>query len=91
MENLILAQADTQDIRVSVVGGALFRDNDPKHCGIKVPLEFWKLIVYRAPDGDLTSAAFVLSQTDLLSSVETLDLEPFKLHQVSIGRRETRG
>lgn len=90
LENLILTQADAQDIRVSVVGGPLFRDNDPKHRGIKIPREFWKLIVYRARDGHLTSAAFVLSQTDLLSSMEALDLEPFKLHQVSIDDLECR-
>ena len=90
LENLILTQADAQDIRVSVVGGPLFRDNDPKHRGIKVPREFWKLIAYRAPDGGLTSAAFVLSQTDLVTSVETLDLEPFKLHQISIDNLEGR-
>ncbi len=90
LENLILTQADAQDIRVSVVGGPLLQDNDPKHRGIKVPREFWKLIAYRAQDGHLTSAAFVLSQTDLLSSMETLDLEPFKLHQVSIDDLEGR-
>ena len=90
LENLILTQADAQDIRTSVVGGPLFRESDPRHRGIKIPREFWKLIAYRAPDGDLTSAAFVLSQTDLLSSMETLDLEPFKLRQISIDDLEGR-
>lgn len=90
LENLILTQADAKDIRLSVVGGPLFRDNDPKHRGIKVPQKFWKLIAYRAPDGELTSAAFMLSQTDQLSSIETLDLEPFKLFQLSIDDLECR-
>ena len=52
--------------------------------GALIPREYWKLIAYRAPDNALTSAAFVLSQNDTLSNIETLDFDPFRLFQVSL-------
>jgi endonuclease G len=84
LENLILEQADTQDIRVSVIGGSIFRDDDPEYRSARIPREFWKLVAYRASDGALTSASFVLSQNNLLQDIETLDLDPFRLFQVSV-------
>lgn len=84
LENLILEQADVQDIRVSIIGGPIFRDDDPEYRGARIPREFWKLVAYRAADGALTSASFVLSQNDLLQDIEALDLDPFRLYQVSV-------
>lgn len=84
LENTILEQAATLDIRISVLGGPIFRDDDPKYRGTQIPREFWKLIAYRAADGGLSSVSFVLSQSNLLQDIETLDLDPFRLYQVSV-------
>lgn len=83
LENLILEQAATRDIRVSVIAGPIFRDDDPEYRGARIPREYWKLVAYRAADGGLSAAAFMLSQNDLLQDIETLDLDPFRLYQIS--------
>lgn len=84
LENLILEQADAQDIRVSVLGGPIFRDDDPEYRGARIPREFWKLVAYRSADGAMSSASFVLTQSNLLQDIEALDLDPFRLFQVSV-------
>lgn len=84
LENLVLGHGGAQDIRVSVLGGPIFAEADPEYRGIRLPTQFWKLIAYRAADGDLTSAAFLLSQSDLVDEIESLDSDPLRLYQVSL-------
>jgi len=90
LENLVLEQAEAQDIRISVVGGPIFHNDDPEYRNALLPREFWKLIAYRASDGKLTSASFVLSQNNLLQDIETLDFDPFRLFQVSVDELSNR-
>ncbi|MEM1194549.1 MAG: DNA/RNA non-specific endonuclease [Pseudomonadota bacterium] len=83
LENLILEQAAAQDIRCSVFAGPVFGEDDPVYRGIAIPRDYWKLIAYRGADGGLRASCFVLSQNNLLSDIETLDLDPFRMFQVS--------
>lgn len=83
LENLILEQVDVQDIRMSVFAGPLFADDDLLYRGIRLPREYWKLAAY-VVDGNLRLAAFILSQEPLLSDLEAIDLDPFKLYQVRV-------
>ena len=84
LENLILEQADLQDIRLAVQAGPVFGDEDTPYRGALIPRTFWKLIAYRGGDGRLRTAAFVLSQSDLLHDLEELDLDPFRIHQLGL-------
>jgi len=84
LENLILQQAEMQNIRVSVLGGPIFHDDDPEYRGALIPREYWKLVAYLAADGALTCASFLLSQNGLLQDIEALDLDPFSLFQISV-------
>ena len=84
LENLILEEAASLDIRVSVIAGPIFRDDDPEYRGALIPRDFWKLIAYRSHDDELTAACFLLSQNDLLSDIETIDFDPFRLFQISV-------
>jgi len=84
LENLILEQAEAQDIRCSVIGGPIFADDDPVYRGVAIAREYWKLIAYRKADGALAASCFVLSQNNLLSDIETLDFDPFRMFQVSV-------
>jgi len=85
LENTILEQADAQDIRISVISGPIFDDaNDPEYRGVQIPSEYWKLIAYHSADGKLSSSAFILSQSDLLRDIESLDFDPFRMFQVSV-------
>jgi endonuclease G len=84
LENLILTQAATRDIRVSVLGGPVFKNDDPVHRDTKIPRSFWKMVAYMGEDDKLRTAAFVLSQRDLVATLEGLDLDPFKMFQITL-------
>ena len=90
LENLILEEAASQDIKVSVIAGPLFKNDDPEYRGALIPRDFWKLIAYRGSDGDLSVSCFVLSQNDLLSDIEAIDFDPFRLFQISVEELEER-
>ncbi len=84
LENLILEEAADEDIRVSVIAGPVFRDDDPEYRGALIPRDFWKMIAYKGPGGALSAACFLLSQNDLLSDIEAFDFDPFRLYQISV-------
>lgn len=90
LENLILEEAATRDIRVSVIAGPVFRGDDPEYRGARIPRDFWKLVAYRGQDAHLTAACFLLSQNDLLSDIETIDFDPFRLFQISVSELSER-
>ncbi|WP_299746917.1 DNA/RNA non-specific endonuclease [uncultured Tateyamaria sp.] len=84
LEDLVLENADAQGIRISVLAGPVFAEDDPRYRGALIPRSFWKLIAYRGMDEDLRAACFVLSQSDLLTDIESIDFDPFRLFQVSV-------
>lgn len=84
LENLVFDQADVQDLKLAVMGGPMFGDDDPTYRNIRLPRAFWKVIAYRGSDGQLRCSAFVLSQDKLLSDLEDLDLDPFRIYQVRL-------
>ncbi|WP_425404523.1 DNA/RNA non-specific endonuclease [Hwanghaeella sp.] len=84
LENLVFEQADVQDLRISVIGGPVLRDDDIEYRGVQIPNAFWKVIAYLGTDGKLRCGAFVLSQSDLLNRLEAFDLSEFHLFQLSL-------
>lgn len=85
LENLVFEQADVLDIKLSVMGGPIFGEDDMRYRGILLPRAFWKLIIYRgANDETLRCASFLLSQDNLLSDLESLDLDPFRIYQIDL-------
>jgi endonuclease G len=89
LENLILEQVDVEDIRMSVFAGPLFSEDDLLYRGIRLPREYWKLVAY-VVGSDLRLAAFILSQEPLLSDLEAINLDPFKLFQVRVADLKAR-
>ncbi len=91
LENAILDEVDVENLRVSVLAGPLFKDSDMTYRGARVPSSFWKLIAYvDNADQKFKVKAYMLSQDDLLNDIEALDLDPFRLWQVSLGDLEQR-
>ncbi|WP_137110655.1 DNA/RNA non-specific endonuclease [Rhodobacter sp. SY28-1] len=85
LEDLVFNQTDVLKIRISVMAGPIFSDEDMSYRGVKVPQSFWKLIAYRAAaDEELRCAAFLLSQSNLMHDIERLELDPFRLYQVGL-------
>jgi endonuclease G len=83
LENAIYEDVDVENLRVSVMGGPILKDDDMKYRGIKVPDEFWKVIAY-VEKGILKAQAYVLSQADYLNDIEALELDEFRLWQVTL-------
>lgn len=87
LENAILDDVDVENLKVSVIAGPILKANDLEYRGIKIPRAFWKLIAF-VEDGELKVKAYVLSQDNLLDDIEALDLDPFRLWQVSLSDLE---
>ena len=83
LEDSLYDQVDMDRSRVSIVGGCIFSENDREYRGFKIPVEFFKTILYEK-DGVLRTKSFVLTQD--LSGLEFLDLELYKTFEV--GPRE---
>lgn len=87
LENAVFDDVDVEDLRVSVMGGPVFRASDPVHRGVKIPREFWKLVAYTdTADEQFKVRAFLLTQQDLLTDIEALELDPFRIFQLSLGK-----
>lgn len=85
LEDLVFTQNDVLQIRISAMAGPVFDPEDPPYRGVNLPQSFWKLIAYRGEaDEELRCAAFLLSQGNLLSDIERLELDPFRLYQLDI-------
>lgn len=89
LENAIFEDVDVENLKVSVMGGPIFKETDRVYRDVKIPSDFWKIIAYvDNDDKKLKAKAYVLSQDDLLNDIESLGLDEFKLWQVSIAKLE---
>ena len=78
---------DVENLRVSLFGGPVFRDDDREFRGVKIPREFYKVLAY-VENGNLRAKAFSLTQR--LDALEVLDLDDFRVFQVTLAEAEQR-
>lgn len=71
LENHILDQAREKDLKLTVLTGPVFSDDDPSFDNngrmdrpTKIPQEFWKVVVWNDPQDGLQASAFIQSQKD---------------------------
>ncbi len=69
LENWLLERADEQDRKVSVFTGPVLRDDDKEYRGVKIPMDFWKIIVVKKKDGTIAAAGFIMSQKKLIDNL----------------------
>ncbi|WP_342083628.1 DNA/RNA non-specific endonuclease [Dyadobacter sp. OTU695] len=87
LENSVFEEVDVDNLRVSVFGGPVFSSGDREFRGVKIPREFYKILVY-VEAGKLKARAFILTQN--LSQLEVLDLKEFRVFQVKLSEIEER-
>ncbi|SDD07780.1 DNA/RNA non-specific endonuclease [Actinokineospora iranica] len=87
LEDALFEDVDVDDLRVSVFGGPVFGSDDRVFRGVAIPREFWKVIAFGTA-GALKASAFLLTQN--LDNLEVLDLDEFRVHQVSVAALEER-
>ena len=82
LEDALYEDVEVDDLKVSVIAGPVFGDDDRVYRGVPVPREFWKVIAF-TEGGTLRASAFMLTQN--LDRLETLDLDEFAVYQLPIG------
>ncbi|MER5526326.1 DNA/RNA non-specific endonuclease [Streptomyces sp. NPDC002677] len=87
LEDAVFADVDVDDLKVSVFGGPVLQDDDRVYRDVKIPREFWKVIAF-VERGELKAKAFLLTQN--LDQLEVLDLDEFRVFQVTLDEIEER-
>jgi endonuclease G len=84
LENYILDNAIAERFRVSVFTGPVFRNDDREYLEVKLPRQFWKVLVM-VKEGKLSATAYLLSQEKLIQRIEAFsDDRRVRTHQVTI-------
>jgi endonuclease G, mitochondrial len=73
LEDYVLENADTADLAVSVLTGAVLADDDDAYRGVQLPRQFWKVVAMVKQSGELSVTGYLLSQAALLEGLETLE------------------
>jgi endonuclease G, mitochondrial len=90
LEDYILSNASTHDLKVSVFSGPVMNENDREYRGVKIPEEFWKIaVIVNAFTGKLSATGYILSQANYLGDLEFVFGE-FKTYEVPIIRIEQK-
>ncbi len=87
LEDAVLADVDVDNLKVSLYGGPVFNADDRVFRSVAIPREFYKVIAF-VVGGDLRCSAFLLTQNLVLA--EALDLDEFRVFQVSLTELEKR-
>lgn len=87
LEDAVFADVDVEDLKVSLFGGPVFAADDRAYRGVRLPREYWKVVVFR-DSGALRARAFLLTQA--LDRLELLDLDEFRVFQLAVPEVEAR-
>jgi endonuclease G len=92
IEAHIARKAAADKDRLSIFNGPVFRSSDRPHRGLRVPREFWKVVVYKKAGGVLGAAAFIFSQEGLIANLpfEEFIVGPYRPFQIRIRDIEAR-
>jgi endonuclease G len=92
LEDHIAAHCTGERRRVSVFNGPVFRSSDRTHRGLRIPKEFWKIVVYVTRNDNLAALAFILSQEGLIANLplEDFPIGPYRPFQIKVREIEAR-
>ena len=75
LEDAVFENTEVESLKVSLFGDPVFREDDREFRNVKLPREFWKVIVF-VEDEKLKVKAFLLTQN--LDELEAFDLDQFR-------------
>jgi endonuclease G len=87
LEEAVFADTEVERLRINVFAGPVFREDDREFRKVLIPREFWKVLAF-VENGRLKAKAFLLTQS--LDELAILELDTFKVFQVSIPEVESR-
>ena len=71
LEEYALQNARKDDVKICVFTGPFLEDDDPTMFGVKIPIEFWKVIAFvHDESGELCATGYTMSQRDFLKEEE---------------------
>jgi endonuclease G, mitochondrial len=74
LEDYALDNARDDRVRITVITGPIFTDRDPVRFGVRIPVEFWKVIAFLHKEtGELSASAYTLSQQNDLVEARVFD------------------
>ncbi len=89
LEDFVLENAENHDLKVTVFTGPILAPDDDVYRGVKLPRQFWKVVVMARGDGRLSATGYLLSQEKLihgLESVEEFSYGAYRTFQVPVAR-----
>lgn len=97
LEEHIADQVAKESQRLSIFNGPVFRPDDREHRKVKLPRQFFKIVICKKDDGTPAAYGFLLSQEQLIrdlplegTQAEAFDPGPFRVFQVSIAEIERK-
>jgi endonuclease G len=88
LEDYILGSAEAHDLKASVFTGPVFRADDMVYrAAYQLPAEFWKVVVMRKSNRQLSTTAYLQTQKNLIKDLE-FAYGAYKTYQVPVARIE---
>ncbi len=90
LENYALQNARKFGLKITVFTGPVFDDKDGVYNNIKIPDQFWKVIVMIKDDGTPSATGYIVQQKDLIEDIVTRGFMygQFQTYQVPISEIE---
>lgn len=88
LEDAVFENVEVDNLRVSIFGGPVFYADDRLYRTVQVPREFYKVLAY-VEGGILKAKGFLMTQN--INPLTVLELEAFKVYQVTLEEVEQRG
>ena len=90
LEDYILNNAVTHELKVSVFTGPVLKESDPPFRECQVPEEYWKVVsIINSYTGKLSCTAYLLSQSEFMDDLEFV-YGKFRTYQVPVKSLEKK-
>jgi endonuclease G len=84
LEDYALDHVREDDMRICVITGPVFADDDPLRYGVRIPVQFWKVIAFvHDRTGQLSATGYSISQAAFLKEEEFV-FGAYETHQRSL-------
>lgn len=94
LEDFVLARADKREHKASVMTGPILRPDDDfygeelKGGPWQIPWSFWKICIFKRPDGSASVTGFVIEQTPTLTPLfEATRYNPYSIEEARVFQR----
>lgn len=84
LEDYLLENARADEQRITVFTGPVFRDDDRRYRGVRIPEAYWKVVAFMA-DGQPSATAYMIEQAEELEGLGFM-FGQYRTYQRSVAR-----